>query len=500
MFDIGFPPTWSTLKKLIWLKVAALAQAIYETVTGAIATFTTLRAAPLKSLVVDIEPVQNLNGYDNPWPAGGGKNKFQNTATSRENNGVTFTVNSDGTVSCSGNATATAVLTMDWKGIDGTEYILNGAPSGASGNTYKLDYNNNGTYVTDYGYGATFTASVGSGTQSVRIVIYAGHGNGLVFKPMIRLSSVSDATFAPYSNICPITGHTQAKATRTGKNLIRLVESEMTVSGWNARFPFFIKEGSYVISCQNQIHASDNTKFGLRLTFYDSSMNVVKDIWDNYAFGQGTFSGSLVFSKTEAERISIIELRPRSVGITYQNIADGQIMLEIGSTASDYESYTGEIVTVDLGGTRYGCTLYPLLGQMVVDRRYTTIGEENVSAVSGTQYSNFQVTPGSGVKVKNATSETLCISSAFKGYSFNAAPAVEDNYAFASGGNLRIKNTANVGLTGSEWKELMKDVQLCYYLANPTTVQLTPTEMNSLLGVNNIWADTGNVTVEYRSN
>ena len=38
--------------------------------------------------------------------------------------------------------------------------------------------------------------------------------------------------------------------------------------------------------------------------------------------------------------------------------------------------------------------------------------------------------------------------------------------------------------------------EVCYKLATPQTYQLTPTEVKSLLGVNNIFADTGEVDVQ----
>ena len=63
--------------------------------------------------------------------------------------------------------------------------------------------------MTDTGAGASFTFVPFSSGNSIRIVVYSGtNASGLVFKPMIRLASVSDATFAPYSNICPINGLT----------------------------------------------------------------------------------------------------------------------------------------------------------------------------------------------------------------------------------------------------------------------------------------------------
>lgn len=41
--------------------------------------------------------------------------------------------------------------------------------------------------------------------------------------------------------------------------------------------------------------------------------------------------------------------------------------------------------------------------------------------------------------------------------------------------------------------------QLCYELATPVEYDLTPTEVRTLLGANNIWSDTGDTTVEYRA-
>lgn len=41
--------------------------------------------------------------------------------------------------------------------------------------------------------------------------------------------------------------------------------------------------------------------------------------------------------------------------------------------------------------------------------------------------------------------------------------------------------------------------QVVYALAEPITYQLPPTEISTLLGINNIWADTGDVSVEYRA-
>jgi len=45
----------------------------------------------------------------------------------------------------------------------------------------------------------------------------------------------------------------------------------------------------------------------------------------------------------------------------------------------------------------------------------------------------------------------------------------------------------------------MDGEKLCYELATPLTVSLSPSQLSTLLGQNNIWADTGAVSVEYRA-
>ena len=73
------------------------------TVTGNPASFEASGSGKLLSLSVPFSPIQSLHGYSNPWPAGGGKNKLPpTTSVSGTQNGVTFTVNSDGSVSTSG--------------------------------------------------------------------------------------------------------------------------------------------------------------------------------------------------------------------------------------------------------------------------------------------------------------------------------------------------------------------------------------------------------------
>lgn len=109
------------------------------------------------------------------------------------------------------------------------------------------------------------------------------------------------------------------------------------------------------------------------------------------------------------------------------------------TVADDLENPTvSNVYTIDLDGTRYG-------GKLDVVNGVLTLTDGFISSYNG---------------------ETL------------PSTWISDRDVYAEG---------TTPTTGAE---------VCYKLATPVTYQLTPTEVKSLLGVNNIWADTGEVDVQ----
>ncbi len=224
---------------------AILALLPTDTASGSIASFPDgADDVPVKDLSVNISPVQDLHGYDNPWPAGGGKNKLGVTITRLKtinnggtwngntytHNGATFvcTETSDGyletvTVSAS-NASANISFGFMQKpdvvrllsALENTAIIGSGCPADGSSGTYSLNFQG---FATD-GIGASDTGSgtgiinAGSFTSFNTVQIYIRVASGAtfsnkVFEPQLCLASATDPlVFAPYSNICPISGRT----------------------------------------------------------------------------------------------------------------------------------------------------------------------------------------------------------------------------------------------------------------------------------------------------
>lgn len=177
-----------------------------------IATFTGADA-PIDSLKASIEGVQDLHGYDSPWPAGGGKNKLEVTGTSTTVSGVTFTVKSDGSVLVNGTATADIAFTLNATVPLTAGTWIFGLPSNSLNNDFRFRFfDGNWFAVTTSEVSRTLSADTSCGAQ---IAINSGVTvNNVTIYPMIRATE-TDASFVPYSNICPISGWSSCDVTVT---------------------------------------------------------------------------------------------------------------------------------------------------------------------------------------------------------------------------------------------------------------------------------------------
>lgn len=117
-------------------------------------------------------------------------------------NGVTFTVNNDGTVNVNGTATTRIdfILSKYISVTVGDSYFLSGCPSGgASAKFIMLLYDGTNGYA-DIGAGYKVVAK--SNNFSVSIIIYEGVTvNNLVFKPMLNVGETAYPYSPPYDLI-----------------------------------------------------------------------------------------------------------------------------------------------------------------------------------------------------------------------------------------------------------------------------------------------------------
>ena len=194
------------------VSIAQLQSAVVKgTASGSIATFTDgAENIPVVDLVADIEPIQSGSGTaspDNVRPISGhdsvivtrtGKNLIPK-ATSASHNGLTFTVEDDGSITVDGTATGTSILSLPSITLLSGTYTLSGCPSGGGVNTYRIDLRENGNvvYTPDNGAGATFSPT-DTVTLAPTIRFSSGYAaNNIQFYPMIEIGS-SKTDYEPY--------------------------------------------------------------------------------------------------------------------------------------------------------------------------------------------------------------------------------------------------------------------------------------------------------------
>lgn len=139
----------------------------------------------LKSLICNLP--YNTNGYGSLRVYHvKGKNLLTPINPTQTINGVTFTVNADGTITTSGTSSAVATFYVQsrFSFKANVAYALNGCPSGGSATSYGMSIG--GVNAIDRGDGGIFTPKTDI-TSDVRITIASGvNTDGLTFAPMVR--------------------------------------------------------------------------------------------------------------------------------------------------------------------------------------------------------------------------------------------------------------------------------------------------------------------------
>ena len=258
--SVSLQETWSSQK--VDNKINYINQ---ETeVSGDIVEFNALEAGvPLKEIIVTIDPIQDLHGYDHPWPGGAGKNLLDISK-------------------CIGSGGSTLVL-------DGNEFVLTCENVTWGSNSMVRDSKINFKAGVSYVFSAYCTVltrdsnyqspklSVRNETNNMKatanlpstdnteqrisfvytptedfigylsVVITgstAGSASVKVRNPMVEIgSAVTD--YEPYENICPISGWTGLAGKRTGGNVASI--DSFYASGTNTQITKDPTSGSIAI-------------------------------------------------------------------------------------------------------------------------------------------------------------------------------------------------------------------------------------------------------------
>ena len=469
-----------------------------DEITGDIVTFESEYAQPLKKAEVSFSPIQDLHGYAKPWPGGAGKNLYFPTGRTREYVGGVISVNDDGKVSYTGTPTGAGgrnTLVLDSFTLQEGTYTVSFSGT-KTAPLYLVDEDNNTNLIMAVN-GGTFTLSettslhFGINIQSEQI--------GTTFNDSyyIQVEEGSTATsFAPYSNICPISGRTGLSVYRTGKNLGEFENGYNIVAdgsiGANAKRcatvnPIKIINGiSYVFTSETGlqcIYAVFNGNTLVRRTSGIASGSTLDTSGgtDLYvcAYGSSDYTATVETDKP---------------------------MVRISSSSSDYEPYNGNTYAVDWtteAGTVYGGTVDVVSGVLTVDRACVNLSTSWYWYVSSTQPTGKTVVATTDFPEHNGNA---AICSHYKHSNTMYIVNLQlGEFIVSDGGKgayFCFKNES--GGTAQEFKDIITaqetagtPIQVCYELATPLTYQLTPTQVAVLTGTNNVWSDGGPITIVY---
>ena len=290
-------------------------------------------------------------------------------------------------------------------------------------------------------------------------------------------------------NVRPISGWESVNVNVTGVN----VWDEEWESGYITPSTGAEVADANKIRMKNYIPVLPNTMYykktptGFWNVYFDADKNYI-----SYGdAGQGVFT-------TPSNAFYLRSGFEGTYGATYNN----DISINYPSTDHEYHAYNpnSSTTTIPFGQTVYGGPVDIVSGSGIADRKYKLLNgsEYNWYDYEYAGVKSFRFIPNDMASVQSREGVVITNEFTFK----NAAWGYGEDYGTFSGSGTSIYfRPPNAEITTlAEFRAWLASnpLQVVYPLAQPVTYQLTPTQINTLLGENNVWADAGAVEVTYR--
>lgn len=515
--------------------VAEISSDIESTQTASGNPLTLTECAPInvEKLEVEFEPKQDLHGQDAPYVGGAGKNKLpmtvdgikaMNTIGTWSGNtysvvNMTFEIieDNDGNVigiKINGTSSSSTAFDLVNMSFSVGEYVLTDDGE-VRNDIFTFVTEKGGTNNTSRENPFSITAS-----ESRNVGIYiSGSGvsaTNVILKPMIRLSTETDPTFAPYSNICPITGYDEVNVDDVGKNLLNIdaVSYPYTDSNSNVQvskntdgsiklngtatgeflYPKYPPNQDFYKDLKPSTNyiasvGSDNTDITIQFYYLETPSSE----WTL----AGEAQGSLSF--TTPNDYYVIWIRYMAAnGTSFSNLTIYPMVRLATDADSNFEPYQSSNATIQFGQTVYGGKVDFLTGELTVDRAMVDLGDLawDVSPTSGGN--NRFYAPLNQSPKQADTSHITALTSQYKLLSVGGTYTNQQGFTISSDGDLWIYDERYKTSGATAFKTAMSGVQLVYELAEPFTIQLTPKELKLLKQYNHITTNGTTITLGYQ--
>ena len=492
----GLPPAPAILKDLDFAPAHLFADAMASTGVQAAAK---------------IEPVQERNAQDSPWPGGSGKNLFNPALfPDRTASGITSEIQPDGTIHLFGTATATTrYSTSD---SVGNNILLPAGTYKVTGSPYAVWARNDKTVISENG---VFTVD---GTAPIRLSVALTNGAEVDVYEKIQIEAGETATdWEPYENVWPIAaGVTAVEITGAGENLCPMLnvipsgqsvtvtvneDGSVTVNGTQGETdgivalstPFTVKAGRtyYLSGCP-----SGGSAESYRLGFCLPNQGADPDI-TVYDTGSGK---RFTPTKTHQTCVCVYLAASAAVDCTFTPMVQ-----PYSTVIRDYAPYQGIIHNILLpasAGAVYGGQLTVHMdgsAVLLVDRIALNLGELNYTKGSnGYYYFTTLETPLVRESSVSAIPDLLCDILPVVSASDVSTPRVDYGISLSTANNrLHIRFASAEDAT--QLQAFLTGHIAVARLASPEAYEFTAEQIMSFAGENIIYANTGDVAVEYVS-
>ena len=302
------------------------------------------------------------------------------------------------------------------------------------------------------------------------------------------------------SNVRPINGWTGVNVSHCGKNLYN-----------STLYP--VTNGYWISSANGGADTSYATNFASTLTyipfagFDGKTLTLNKRSGGNnpgIAFYSGTTTNTFISGvKNNNETAGTPMTFTVPNGTKYMRFTVPKdatdIQIEVGSATTTYEPYTSTTYPVSWqseAGTVYGGYVDLMSGVLIKEWEYAIYdGSSDESWNVENRYNFYIMTPTTWKRSTNGTNDLICnVALSWPGVS-------EGHTRITSSGNLNVHIGSLINITTvANFRTWLasNNLQIACKLNTPVTYQLTPQQLTTFLGRNNIWNDVnGNTIVSY---
>lgn len=392
-------------------------------------------------------------------------------------NGVTATINDDGTITCKGTATDQALFYLTKNDLDftlGDGYFLCNSPSANQRVEFNCSTDGTEKYLNSYGTGNFINAKTSFIFKNAYIIIAKGENVDVTFKPMFAKGTIQKP-YLPYGCVgVKVSGKNKANIDKnyTFTGLVDITDLlDLTPNT------------DYIISCKSVVKGGSEFPY---VRIGDRFLSLTGE--NEWSFTTGDTKGNCYIYSNGTSASN-------SAGTT---TTVNELMIRLATiTDNIYEPYQEQIVPLDLKGNWVGAINDSIKDYLVTDKKkywlVKNVGkvvldgsEEWIKSNFSTGESYYQLSLNIGQIISNVKNTVLCTHFIEKETWSKKVVGIYFDSKMIITTNDSLNNTETI----DDFKTFLSEnkPEVYYQLATPEIIELgeLPEPIKTFEGVNNI--------------